>query len=115
MPGSMGGGDYGQAPAGLNPGEAAMNLSRLMYAGHAGGSTMVGVGPTEMILALGSKFDVVSAHIPGVYDRELRCYDPATGLRLRVLYRQDRNGCWQYQPVAVRPRCCTGITAGSAS
>ncbi|MBK8184737.1 MAG: hypothetical protein IPK63_18420 [Candidatus Competibacteraceae bacterium] len=79
-----------------------MNLRRLMFAGHAGGSTLVGVGPTAVIRALGSKFDVVSAHIPGVYDRELRCYDPDTGLRLRVQYRQDRNGCWQYQPVAVR-------------
>lgn len=79
-----------------------MNLRRLMYAGHAGGSTLVGVGPTAVIRALGSKFDVVSAHIPGVYDRELRCYDPDTGLRLRVQYRQDRNWCWQYQPVAVR-------------
>lgn len=79
-----------------------MNLCRLMYAGHAGGSTLVGVGPTEMIRALGRRFDVVSAPISGVYDRELRCYDPATGLRLRVQYRQNSAGCWQYQPVAVR-------------
>lgn len=81
-----------------------MNLSRLMFAGYAGGVSMVGVGPTTVIRALIQRFDVVSAHIPGYYDRELRCYDPATGLRLRVQYRQDSMGCWQYQPVAVRRR-----------
>lgn len=98
----MGANHYRTAATGLSPGVADINLSRLMFAGHSRGSCLVGVGPTEVIRALGSKFDVISAHIPGVYDRELRCYDPATGLRLRVLYRQDRNGCWQYQPVAVR-------------
>lgn len=81
-----------------------MNLARLMFEGHAGGSYLVGVGPTTIIRALNARFDVVSVHIPGYYDRELRCYSPDTGLRLRVQYRQDRMGCWQYQPVAVRRR-----------
>lgn len=78
-----------------------LNLSRLMYAGYAGGSTLKGADPDRLISALARRFDVVSCYAPGLYDRELRCYQPEGDLRLRVQYRWTGNG-WQYQPLAVR-------------
>jgi len=80
-----------------------VNLCKLMRSGYSG-LTLIGKSPETVIRALGRRFDVVTRHIPGVYDQEIRCYDEHTGLRLRVQYRKDRFYGWQYNPVAVHRR-----------
>lgn len=80
-----------------------LNLNRLMYAGYYGGSTLKGADPDRLISALARRFDVVGVYSAGLYDRELRCYQPEGDLRLRVQYRWIGNG-WQYQPLAVPRR-----------
>lgn len=82
-----------------------INLRRLMYAGHYGGSLMLGESPIHMGYALRRAFDQVETERRSgawnALDFEFRCYDESGDLRLRIRYGWTGSG-WQYEPVPVR-------------